>query len=31
MDAKWIEAVMELLAQMILSSYQEGNENTSEK
>lgn len=31
MDTKWVEAVMELLAQMILSAYREENEDTSEK
>lgn len=31
MDTIWVEAVMELLAQMILTSYREENEDTSEK
>ncbi len=31
MDAKWVEAVMELLVQMILLSYREENEDTAEK
>lgn len=31
MDEKWVEAVMELLAQMILLSYKQENKNTSKK